>query len=309
MLRVAVDGDVPRLYPIARPLAPALRAGLAGPGPVVILIHGYKFAPGVVGHDPHQQIFSTAPERGGTTDSWPRQLGFGEAAGSGLCIAFGWPARGWFRDVYARAAGASRALAQLVRAIRDFDAHRPIHVVAHSLGARVCLGALTALRPHDLGRIILLSGAEYCAPARAAMATPAGRTAEIFNITSRENDLYELMFESVIGPHRWGDRGIGVGLGEEFGNWVDVQIDHVDVRRVLSRYGAALPGPRRRMCHWSTYQRRGAMAFYSDLLRRPGAIPLDALRRALPPQERRFRQVLRPPRIPRPLPLGQKRPS
>ncbi|MEL6915710.1 MAG: alpha/beta hydrolase [Pseudomonadota bacterium] len=310
LLRVSVVDGEARLHKSPAPLRPALRRGLAEDGPVMILIHGYKFDPAQTAKDPHAHIFGYAPKGDFKAVSWPAHLGFGRSDGrEGLCIAFGWPARGWFWDVYEEAARASRALAALVREIRALSPRRPVHILAHSLGARVGLGALPHLAEGDIGRAIMLGGCEYVSRAEAALDSSAGRSAEILNVTSRENDVYELLFERLVRPARLSDRGIGMGLKAPRPNWVDIQIDHPDTRRLLAAFGLPIAEGRHRVCHWSTYNRRGVMRFYAECLRHPRTLSLPTLAARLPGQEPRFSRLVTLPGLPALLPTGLSRPS
>ncbi|MEM6897114.1 MAG: alpha/beta hydrolase [Pseudomonadota bacterium] len=310
LLRVAVVGREARLHKSTASLGPTLRRALAGDGPVMILIHGFKFDPTIQGRDPHRHIFGYAPKGDFKAVSWPRQLGFGRGnANEGLCIAFGWAARGWFWDVYREAALAGAALAGMVARIRRLAPDRPVHILAHSLGARVALAALPHLGPGDIARMILLGGCEFESRAARMLDTGAGRSAEVINVTSRENDFYEFMFERLIRPDHWRDRGIGPGLRGGRPNWADLQIDHPEAQRALASLGFPIKDERFRVCHWSTYNRRGLMPFYAALLRQPRALPLAVLRAHLPEQEPRYRQFLALPDLPPVLPSRIRRPS
>jgi len=271
-------------------------AGLAGhlaalpPGaPVVILIHGYKFSPAAPRHDPHRHILSLSPKPGcRKAISWPRHLGFGRGAGDeGLCIAFGWEARGSVWRAWRRAAQAGGGLADLVARIGRLRPG-PVDILCHSLGARVALCALERLPAHSIGRMVLLAAAEFQSGARRAMSSPAGRSAEVINIVSRENDLFDGVVEWLLRAPQPGDRALGAGLGlDRQGaprNWLDVQIDCPSSRRALAEFGYRIPPPARRICHWSAYLRPGLFAFYRDLLRRRHALPLACLRHVLPGQ-------------------------
>ncbi|MGG7567752.1 hypothetical protein ACQ5SO_16495 [Rhodovulum sp. DZ06] len=70
---------------VARALAELPRGA-----PVTALVHGFRFDPDSPDNDPHAGLFHPADPRG-----WPAGLGHGAAdPRAGLCIAFGWDARG-----------------------------------------------------------------------------------------------------------------------------------------------------------------------------------------------------------------------
>lgn len=276
-------------------------------GPIVLLLHGYKFAPGHGPADPHGHILALNPQSDcPRAISWPRHLGFGRGdADEGLCIAFGWPARGTLWQAYRAAAEASAALARLIATLHRLAPDRPVDVVAHSLGARVVLGALPLLPAGALGRAILIAAAELQRRAEAALASPAGQQAEIFNITSRENDLFDLLLEWLIAPHRIGERALGHGLSAPHPNWLDLQIDDAHTLTALARFGFRIAPPLRRVCHWSGYLRPGLFPLYRALLRTPQGLPLTHLRAALPDAPApRWSRLLAPPRRPGLLPFA-----
>lgn len=257
-------------------------AALAPNAPIVAMIHGYRFAPGAGQHCPYGHIFALEPlaplrgRRDKTLVSWPRHLGLGGSAG--LAIAFGWPARGWLGDVNARAAVAGAALAQLAAAIAAIDPTRRLDVIGHSLGARVALAALHHAKPSHLRRLILLAGAETRGPALAALRSPAGQDAQIINVTTRENDLFDFIYEW--GAARGRDTAIGQGLGCALPNWLNLQLDAPRHLSALADLGYALPSPPARICHWSPYIRPGIFALYRALL--DGSLDPALLARALP---------------------------
>lgn len=313
LLQVNATGETLAPASAEAPLGHALDAALAGvPGhsPVVVLLHGYKFSPSNPDHSPHDHILSLAPERDcWKAVSWPRALGFsGAPAGEGLCIAFGWEARGTIWQAYAEAQRAGRALAALVGEIRTRRPGRPVHILAHSLGARVALSAMPHLEEGALGRIVLMTPAEFASRAEAALDTPAARAAQILNVTSRENDLYDFLLETLVAPQRPRDRALGHGLGDARPGWVDIQIDHTETLVALRRLGFDVAPPARRVCHWSPYIRPGMFDLYAALIR--GALPFEMLRAALPEgRSRRWSRLLAPPRPARPLPFFGNAPS
>jgi len=293
---------------------------LLPPGaPVVIMVHGRGYAPGIRGIDPHQLIFAPRPSR---TEprflSWPRRLGFAlpganrQVAARGLCIGFGWDGRG---DIWRATRNADRTaqmLARLVQMIRRAAPGKPVDLIGHSLGARVILGAVPLLARGAVGRVLLLAGADFASRAQAALAAPAGQHAEFFNITSRENDLYDLLFERSLHPLR-NVPAIGRGLPHNpasgAGNWLDIQIDNDLTRTRLAALGFSLPPPRLRICHWSVYLRPGIFRLYRALLHDRQRLAVPQLRDCLdhPGDGRWSRLFARAPALltgPSPLPLA-----
>jgi pimeloyl-ACP methyl ester carboxylesterase len=182
---------------------------------------------------------------------------------------------------------------------------RPIHVVAHSMGIEVAMEMLHHLPAGSIHRILSLAGASYRSRVAAALATPAGREAELINVTSRENDAFDFMYEWMLTPPHRGDRALGHGLTAA--NAVTLQLDCSATLAHLARLGAAIAPPARRICHWSCYTRPGALAFYEALLRQPQSLRLQVLKQGLPETPApRWSRLLAPPAWPRPLPMPRK---
>ena len=189
--------------------------------------------------------------------------------------------------------------------IQNHAPARPVHILAHSLGVEVALEALHHLSPGQIDRIISMTGAVYGARAHAALATPAGAQTEFINITSRENDLFDFLFERVMTPSVSGDRSIGHGI--RTANALTLQLDCPDTLRHLTRLGCPVALPDRRICHWSTYQRAGALPLYRALLRDREQFSFDLLRRGIPHQSApRWSRLCAQPRLRLPLPRVEK---
>ncbi|MFC2968964.1 alpha/beta hydrolase [Acidimangrovimonas pyrenivorans] len=282
--------------PLDAVLAGALAALPAG-APIMVMLHGFRFSPTVIGQSPHSHILSLEPDpQCWKALSWPRHLGFEGAAQEGLAIAFGWEARGTLWRAYDEAALAGRALATLLNRIAALAPGRRVGALAHSLGARVLLQALPHLDSPAVDSAVLLAAAEFRSRAAAALASPAGRAVEIVNVTSRENALYDLMIETLIPRPR--DRTLGRGLPGPSRRWLDLPLDHAPTLAALSGLGHPVAPPGRRACHWSTYLRPGVFGLYRALLE--GELALGALRAALPtpantPLRRRDRPAPLPP--------------
>ncbi|MEM7075106.1 MAG: alpha/beta hydrolase [Pseudomonadota bacterium] len=283
LLQINAGSDGLTLHRAPHSILPVLRRALRVPGPIVIMVHGYKFAPGHARACPHNHILSLDPGRTGwKVKSWPRALGFGLGAeDEGLAIAFGWPARGTIWQAYAQAERAATCLAELMEILCQLAPRRRVHIVAHSLGARVALQALPRMSCGHPGRVILLNGAEFGEHARVALDSPTGKGAEFINVTSRENDLFDFLLERLVRAPRSGDRCVSHALPARH-NSLTLQLDHPCTRDALDRAGFPLASATFRVCHWSAYLRPGVFKLYRALLRSPATLALDDLRHMLP---------------------------
>ncbi|MDO5704734.1 MAG: DUF726 domain-containing protein [Paracoccus sp. (in: a-proteobacteria)] len=258
----------------------AAAAALPEGAPVIAMIHGFRFSPAASEADPHRHILALDPDPASRrVMSWPRALGFDDSGGGGLALAYGWEARGSLNSAYLRADAAGESLARCIDLLAQ-NAGRPIALIGHSLGARVALSALHHVTPGTVSRAILLTAAEFRCAAASAMASPAGQQAEIINITSRENDLFDFGMELLIGGLR--RQTLGFGLAEPVRNWIDVQIDDADTLAALAGLGFQVDRRALRLSHWSPYLRPGVFDFYRTALRQPWALPMGLLRGALP---------------------------
>ncbi|MEX0350158.1 MAG: DUF726 domain-containing protein [Paracoccaceae bacterium] len=282
LIRINAEGTRPVLH--GSPQAPSklLAQARVGTGPIIVMTHGCKYEPGHALHCPHRTILAlsqTGTNR--TVMSWPEKLGFGQGnPDEGLAIAFGWNGRGGLMQARQRAVEAGYALAEVVRYLHQIAPHRPVHFIGHSMGVELALEALHHLPPGGLSRIISLTGAAYHKRARAALKTDAGQSATFINVISRENDLFDFLFECLIAPPEPGDRALGQGLSAR--NAVTLQLDCRRTLEHISRFAGPVVGPERRICHWSSYRRPGALAFYNALLRAPEGFDLSLLRIGLP---------------------------
>lgn len=297
ILRINAIGCIPQLA-VANleviPLADAVKPYLTGT-PVLIMLHGYRYSPSQPHNNPHTQILQGGQDHPQTRlQSWPRRMGYGPGTPDrGLCIAFGWEAGGTIWRANREAGRAGLALATLIRQLASLGAG-PINIIAHSLGARVALAALPGLDAGTIGRMILLTGAELRSTAEAALLSPAGRSANVLNVISRENDIFDFMYEWLLAPHRLGARALGAGLASP--RCVTAQIDHPDHLTGLRGLGFAIPPATSRMCHWSSYLRTGLFPLYRAFLDPDHSLDLADLRGALPiTLTRRWSRLLAPP--------------
>lgn len=257
-------------------LAEALRT-LAPDQPVPILIHGLRYAPGIRGMDPHDQILSPEglPQQG--MPSWPRHLGLREGQNQ-LMLAFGWQAGGTLWHARRQCVDAGRALAELIADIHTLSPGRRISVMAHSLGARVLWQALSHLPAHSLWRAVLLYPATLRAETERALATPAGQSVEIINITSGENRFFD--YGHALLTTGLSARPLGSGLRRMRAGWLDLRIDCETTLCGLDQLGFRIGRRERRVCHWSSYLRPGIFSLYRALIAVPDALSLTTLERA-----------------------------
>ncbi len=240
----------------------------AGHGPIVILLHGYKFAPGQGDDCPHRHILALDPQvRHRKAQSWPRGLGL-QPQDEIRAIAFGWQGIGKVRQAWDNAARAGEGLARLITDLHRIAPHRQVQALAHSMGARVVLSALPLLAHAALSRAVLLNAASYQSDTRAALNSAGGARTEVINITTRENDIFDLLLECCIPPRLRGDRCLGEGLPGQR-NLVSLQLDDPQCLSALAHLGYPVAPAETRICHWSTYLRPGAFALYRALLLHP----------------------------------------
>jgi pimeloyl-ACP methyl ester carboxylesterase len=285
LLRINATQNGLRLHGSHRPIWPSIAHAThttQDDGPVVIMVHGFRFAPGARSVCPHQHILSSADTpRSPKSLSWPRALGFGAPSKApGLGIAFGWNALGSIWAAFDEATRAGVALSSLINQLHRLAPDRPIHLIGHSMGARVVLSALANARAHTVARVLLLAPAEYRDTASRALQSPAGQTAEVFNITSRENDLFDYLLERLI-PRA--DKIMG-SAPLHLPNLLTIQLDDPNTLAALRRHGIQMAPTQPRICHWSAYIRPGVFDLYRTLLFAPHRLPLKTLQADLPSQ-------------------------
>ena len=239
--------------------------------PVIVMVHGYKYDPWNGGKSPHTYLFAKNGAGCGRRMSWAVGLGAMDGPRAPLCIGFGWPARGSVWRAWDRSARAALPLAGLLTRIAARG--RRAHLIAHSMGARLCLRALALAPAGSVGRVLLLSGAALRSEAQSALASPAGRTAEFVSVCGRENALFDVLTEGIAGL---AEPTIG-RAGIDDPRWLDLRLDRAHVRAALSALGLPVAPRTARVCHWSSYTRPGVFAVYRALLARH-PLPLAALR-------------------------------
>jgi len=243
-----------------------LRAALTMPfrGSVVVMVHCYRFCPDHPSRSPHSHILSLDNQACWKAVSWPRHLRL-HRPGAGLGVAVGWQARGSLPRVAARAHDTGVALAAVLSDLHRMRPDLHLNIIGHSLGARVALSALCELPAGSIQRVILMSGAEYRSAAVAAMASPAGRRAQVLNMCSGENALFDGIFRLCVPAPVLSDRPLSAGIPNLPG-WIDLRIDCASHRTTLRQLGFRTKAPTTRVCHWSTYLRPGLFKLYRHVM-------------------------------------------
>lgn len=257
--------------------------------PIVILLHGLRFSPFDSAQDPHAHIYALEPPAEcWKARSWPAALGFGKGRRVGLCIPFGWDAAAWLGTGYRRAGKAGAQLGRLLDLIHELAGEgHPIHMFAHSLGARVALRALCCTNA-PVDRVILQNPAEFLAPAKRALATPAGQRAQILHISAVENLGFDALFQLAAPRRRRGDIALGL-RAPKTANWRRVPISDPVQLAHLRQLDLGIAPRRHALCHWSTYTRPGIFTLYKALLTDPKPLPVSALSPERPaPRASRF---------------------
>ncbi|WP_136442663.1 DUF726 domain-containing protein [Pacificoceanicola onchidii] len=293
LLQISARETGPALHGATAPLLPCLRRALAGdPGPITIMVHGYKYLPGHPIACPHRGILARKPlVTGKRVISWPRRLGLRGQHGEGLGISFGWRARGSIWAAWEAASEAGLQLAALLDMLSQLAPERPIHLIGHSMGARVVLTALNTAATGTLRTVILLAAAEFESTARRALNRLEPQT-QVLNVTSRENDLFDFCLERLVPAPETGARMLGCG-GLRHPRMATIALDDPSHLAALRRAGFPIAPPVRRVCHWSPYLRPGVFPLYRAL--RAGRMDVARLRAQLPCDTSPRWSRLRPP--------------
>lgn len=266
MLQITTDRSGPRLHQNGAAPRPVLRDALfAETGPVTVLIHGYRYQPGHPIHCPHTSLNSLSPTHPDPRMvSLPANLGI-RRNGGGVGISFGWSARGTIWQAYRNAGKVGTDLSNLLAEIKDIAPDRDIHLVAHSLGARVALRAMSESAAGTIQRAVLMAAAEFRRDALEALRSPGGYRCNVLHATSRENDLFDFILERLIAAPEGGDLMLGHRL-LHLPNLAHLQLDHMAVLQALATQGYPVAAPEHTICHWSPYRREGVFPLYRAFL-------------------------------------------
>lgn len=244
--------------------------------PIVVMLHGFRYCPSSTDANPHDSILSAKPRCDSwKAISWPKHLGL--HGDKGLALAYGWPARGSFWRAFGAAERAGHALGQVLSTIAQAAPGHPVHVLAHSLGARVGLIAAAAAPRGTVERMIFISPAIFHQEAARLCQHPNLAQTEVFSVLGRENTAFDTLLRLA---YPLGGITLGRG-GPAHQNWLDIRLDCPTALEALGRLGHSIAPPRARICHWSGYLRPGVFGLYRALLLRPEDRPMMMMRHML----------------------------
>ena len=239
--------------------------------PPIVMVHGYNHDPRKAKHNPHVNVFR----------QWRNMLE------NPVHFDFGWYSammglKGWWqarRNGYRLtyyygydrlAPEAANCLGVLLERIG------PCQILAHSLGSRVALQALTGFS-HQAMRVVLLNGAEHHGTDEkpgARQAAEASPGVEFFNICVQEDDVLNHLGEW-FSPDIWQRPCIGhEPLPNPPENWKNIQLDSLTYKSWGKEHGYDLRGdnPESYGDHHFSYLHIGNHQLYRDIFR--GALAL-----------------------------------
>ena len=265
-----------RIFAIDDEGMPRRRSGFSVPLPradrVVVMVNGFDFDPTEGGDDnPHKTLFK----------DWNKRLSDAEA-GAWQCFGFGWYSaelepQSWLGGVFRGhwnpyrwswelAHQAGGILAEAIDTHMRSCPDSKVCIMAHSMGARVALGALRQLDCGRVWRTLLLNGSEYSQTAK----TIAGHTAcKVLNIVVEADDVLDKL-GSVFAPEAFIKAVVGQkGLLDPPKNWLDFRLDDEETRTWAERKGYKnLRGdnPDRIADHWYSYTHECNWVLFRDFL-------------------------------------------
>ena len=256
---------------------------------ILIMINGFDFDPTEKGRDnPHLKLFPYWEEnlRSCMEENWA-YFGFGWYSAElelsswiGGALRAHWNPYRWAWELAGNAGG---ILAQTIQrrlvdeaSNGDESISATICIIAHSLGVRVALSALTQLPAVSVNRILLLNGSEY---SQTSKVIANYTNAEVLNCTVNSDDVLNKL-GSVFAPEAFIKAVVGQsGIELSPSNWVDFCLDDQDVQTRAANSGydnIRGDNPTKIADHWYSYNHDGNWPLFCDFL--SGKRKIDDLR-------------------------------
>ncbi|MEM7243128.1 MAG: hypothetical protein AAF429_13175 [Pseudomonadota bacterium] len=224
-------------------------AGADAAHPMVMMIHGQGFDPGIRRADPYRTIFAYDPYGDRIADYWRLQSWvhrFKDAAAApanALMIGYGWQAcapdfvtSANLNEVARKAVTEAQFFSQFICRLRQMAPKRRLHVLAHGLGAKVVLRALEQTPNMRIDRLVMLDAVALISDGLLAMNAKAGHKTALYNIYDRPTTRMRFFdkYCEKAGPL---DHVLGFGFPFQRHRWVDVPlVDRVGMYNLFDEH-------------------------------------------------------------------------
>ena len=282
-----------RIFAINEKGMPRARSGFSVPLPsapkVLIMVNGFDYDPTEHSDDnPHQTLFEEWREsvQKYTDDDW-ECFGFGWYSAElepgswlGGLVRAHWNPYRWGWELAGNAAG---ILAQAIQKRLDGPSAE-ICIIAHSLGARVVLSALSQLPSESVARVLLLNGSEY---SQSSKVIATYTDSHVLNVIVRADDVLNKL-GSVFAPEAFIKAVVGQsGIHNPPDNWLDICLDDPGVQARATTCGydnIRGDNPDNIADHWYSYRHVDNWPLFCDFL--SGRLSLSDLYKIACPMSR-----------------------
>ena len=254
---------------------------------IIIMVNGFDYDPTETSEDnPHLTLFK---EWNGHISAIQEEhwdcFGFGWYSAElepgswvGGLLRLHWNPYRWGWELAGKAGG---ILAKMIAARLAADDGAEICIVAHSMGARVALSALTQLPRSAVKRVLLLNGSEY---SQTAKVVSLYTNSDVLNVVVKADDVLSKL-GSIFAPEEFIENVVGQsGLCDPPHTWLDICLDNTGVKE-KTRAGGYLDlcgdNPDSIGDHWYSYTHEPNWFLFRDFL--SGTLAIDGLRNMINP--------------------------
>ena len=201
--------------------------------PIIVMLHGQGFDPCIARVDPFRSIFAYDPYGDRIRDYWRLQSWahrFKCAPQKSMMIGYGWQAHStdfvMSANVNAVARNAvmeAQQFGAFVQRLNAITPQRPVHVIAHGMGAKLALRSLETTPKMRIKRLIMLNGQGLITDGLLAMNAKAGQKTEFYNIYERSTARLRFIDRHCekAGPI---DHILALGFPFQRHRWVDIPL-------------------------------------------------------------------------------------